>query len=180
MQQARKWAFMRVGRQFTIAVHALIMIAYFSDVRVTSDMVAESVGTNPVTVRNVYAKLKSAELLTVQRGTGFTALARPACEITLWDVYAAVETDSVDEMFKFSDTLSGACPVGGSIRELLLIHLREAVAAMRDVLARTTLEELRYEIEAHHEKGIDLPTIVAWYKEHGFEVVEARSAECFT
>lgn len=137
---------MKASSQFTIAVHALLMIAYFPDVRVTSDMVAQSVGNNPVTVRNVYGRLKRAGLLSVQRGTGATALARPAGEITLWDVYAAVEADSADEMFKFSDALSGTCPVGGSIRGLLMGHLNRAVDAFEESLSATTIEELCEEV----------------------------------
>ena len=61
-------SFMRVSTQFTIAVHALIMIAYFPDIRVTSEMVAESVGNNPVIIRNIYGKLKKAGILSIQRG----------------------------------------------------------------------------------------------------------------
>ena len=89
-------------------------------------MVAESVGKNPVIIRNVYKKLKDADLLSVQRGVGTTELIRPASKITLWDIYKAVETDQIDEIFKFPETLSGVCTVGGSIRELLTIHYFKA------------------------------------------------------
>lgn len=157
---------MRVNTQFTIAVHALIMIAYFSDIRVTSEMVAESVGNNPVIIRNIYGKLKQAGILSVQRGTGHTALTRPAADITLWDVYEAVESTAPEDMFKFSNTLSGACPVGSTIRELLLIHLQEAVTQMKQSLSKTTIEELRFEIEQHTNEGIDLVRIIEWYQEH--------------
>ena len=160
---------MRVSTQFPIAVHALIMIAYFSDIRVTSEMVAESVGKNPVIIRNVYKKLKDSDLLIVQRGVGTTELVRPADEITLWDVYKAVETEQIDEIFKFPDTLSGICPVGSSIRELLTLHLQEAFDALKKELSKTTIEELRFEIEAYREKAIDFPAIVEWYKSHGFD-----------
>jgi len=92
---------MRVSTQFPIAVHALLMVAYFPDIRVTSEMVAESVGNNPVIIRNIYGKLKKADLLYVQRGTGDTKLKKPANEITLWDIYKAVETDVVSEVSNF-------------------------------------------------------------------------------
>lgn len=160
---------MRVSTQFPIAVHALLMIAYFPNIRVTSDMVAESVGKNPVIIRNVYKKLKDADLLTVQRGVGTTELTRPASKITLWDIYKAVETDQIDEIFKFPETLSGVCTVGGSIRELLTIHLQEAIDELKNALSKTTVEELRFEIEAHNEKEIDFPAIVEWYKKNNFD-----------
>lgn len=159
---------MKVNARFTIAVHALLMIAYFPDVRVTSEMVAASVGTNPVTIRNIYRSMKQAGLLSVQRGVGVTGLARPADTITLWDVYQAVETDAVEEMFKFSDSLSGECPIGGSIRELLLVHVREAVDALKERLSETTIEELRCEIEAHNARQVDFAAIVDWYRSNGY------------
>ena len=162
-------SFMRVSTQFTIAVHALIMIAYFPDIRVISEMVAESVGNNPVIIRNIYGKLKKAGILSIQRGTGATSLTKTANEITLWDVYQAVETDAVDEIFKFSDTLSGACPVGSSIKELLFIHLQEAVNSLKDSLSKTTIEELRFEIERHYNQKVDFAVIVDWYKKNGFD-----------
>jgi len=144
------------------------MIAYFPDVRVTSEMVAESVGTNPVVIRNIYGELKKAGILYIQRGTGTTELAKSPNEITLWDVYQAVETAAVDEMFKFSDTLSGACPIGSSIRELLLIHLQDAVDLLKCRLSETTIEELRFEVEAHNSQKVDLPAIVDWYRKNGY------------
>lgn len=159
---------MRVSTQFTIAVHALIMIAYFPDIRITSEMVAKSVGNNPVIIRNIYAKLKRAGILSVQRGSGDTALTKAANEITLWEVYKAVETDVASEIFTFPNTLSGICPIGSSIRELLLIHLEDAIASLKDSLSKTTIEELRYEIEAYYKQKIDFPSLVAWYKENGF------------
>lgn len=168
---------MRVSTQFTIAVHALIMIAYFPDIRVTSEMVAESVGNNPVIIRNIYGKLKRAGILTIQRGTGATALTRPANNITLWDVYQAIETDAVDEIFKFSDTLSGVCPIGSSIRELLMIHLQEAVNLLKDSLSKTSIEELRFEIETHYNQKVDFPAIVAWYKKNGFNTEKDTSLD---
>jgi hypothetical protein len=74
----------------------------------------------------------------------------------------------VSEVFKFPDTLSEVCPIGGSIRELLLIHLQDGINALENSLSATTIEELRVEIEAHINRKIDLPAIVAWYKENGF------------
>lgn len=159
---------MKVSARFTIAVHTLLMIAYFPGVRVTSEMVAASVGTNPVVIRTVYGKLKQAGLLSVQRGTGGTELAKSPDDITLWDVYRAVEGDDVDGMLRFSDDLSGACPIGGSIRELLLIHFRQAVEALKERLSETTIEELRCEVEAHNDRKMDLPMVVDWYRRHGY------------
>jgi len=139
---------MRVSTQFPIAVHALLMVA-FSPVRVTSDMVAESAGCNAVIIRNIYSKLKKAGLLSVKTGTGGTALAKPADSISLWDVYTAVETDETDEIFKFHNP-SENCPVGSSVRNLLITHLDNAVKAMNASLSSVTLKQLKNELIALH------------------------------
>jgi len=137
---------MRVSTQFPIAVHALLMIAYFNDVRVTSDMVSASAGCNAVIVRNIFTKLKKAGILSVKTGKGGTSLARPDTDISLWDIYTAVETDETEEIFKFHTNISGVCPVGGNVKELLLGHFEHAVGAMKAELSKVTLSVLKKEL----------------------------------
>ena len=131
---------MRVSTQFPVAFHALLMIARFTDVKVTSDMVAESSGCNAVIIRNIFIRLKAAGLLSVKAGRGETTLARPAEEITLWDIYTAIEPDKTEEVFKIHANPSGSCPVGGNIRGLLLGHLDDAMSAMKQELSGVTLK----------------------------------------
>lgn len=142
---------MRVSTQFPLAVHALLMIAYFPQIRITSNIVAESAGCNAVVIRNIFTKLKKAGLLSVKTGTGGTALARLAEEISLWDVYTAVESDATDELFKMHQNTSGSCPVGSSIRSLLTSHLDDAVAAMKVSLSAVNLEQLKEELFSPNE-----------------------------
>ncbi|NBJ14541.1 MAG: Rrf2 family transcriptional regulator [Dehalobacter sp. 4CP] len=137
---------MRVSTQFPIAFHALVMIANFKDIRVTSDIVARSAGCNAVTIRNIFSKLKKAGLLSVKAGTGGTALGKPVEDITLWDIYAAVESDDADEIFKIHSNTSGTCPIGSKVRGLLSPHLDNAVAAMKAELSKVTLSQLTDEL----------------------------------
>ncbi|MFT4005811.1 MAG: Rrf2 family transcriptional regulator [Lacrimispora sp.] len=138
---------MRVSTQFPIAVHSLLMIVSFPDIKITSDMVAESAGCNAVIIRNIFTKLKRAGLLDVKAGRGDTALAKPAKEISLWDIYTAVETDKTDDIFKFHSNMSGSCPVGCNIRSLLRGHFEDAVDAMKEELSSVTLETIRKELQ---------------------------------
>ena len=144
---------MRVNTQFPIAFHALMMIACFKEARVTSDMIAQSAGCNAVTIRNIFVKLRKAGLLSVKTGTGGTALGRPAEDITLWDIYTAVEVDQADEIFKIHANSSGACPVGGQVRSLLSPHLNNAVQAMKAELSKTSLRQLLDEL-AHRPPNL--------------------------
>lgn len=149
---------MRVSTQFPIAVHALIILAYFPEMRVTSDVIAESAGCNAVIIRNIFSKLKKANLISGRPGTGGTTLAKSAGEISLWDIYTAVESEETDELFKFHTNMSKACPVGGHINELLISHLDNAVVAMKAELSGVTLATLASELKGmnENEQNVDI------------------------
>jgi DNA-binding IscR family transcriptional regulator len=141
---------MRVSTQFPIAVHALLMIA-FSPVRVTSCIIAKSAGCNAVIIRNIFSKLKKAGLLSIKSGRSETTLAKPVENISLWDIYTAVETNKTEEIFKFHTNVSKDCPIGSSIRNLLINHLDDAVKTMESSLSSVTLEHLKNELVVLHQ-----------------------------
>ena len=133
---------MRIAARFPIAVHALLCIAYFDGKeRTTSDFIAGSVNVNPVVIRQTLQKLKAAGLVSVERGVGGASLARPLEDVTLLDVYEAVE--SVDgSLFGMHDSPNPNCPVGRAVKPLLEEKLGEAQKAMEDSLGSTTLADL--------------------------------------
>ena len=86
---------MQISTKFTTAVHVLIAIEYFrDDEKITSDMLAGTVGSNPVIIRNIMSQLKEAGLIEVRRGPGGITLLKPLEAITFLDLYRAVETGS--------------------------------------------------------------------------------------
>lgn len=134
---------MRVSKKFPTAVHSLLYVAVLSPKRrVTSTLVAESTGSNAVTIRNIFLDLSKNGLLTASAGkNGGVHLAKEPKDITLWDIYQAVETNDVEEIFKLHETDS-TCPVGKNIYQLLYPHMLAAVAAMRDSMEQVTLQAL--------------------------------------
>ena len=112
----------------------------------TSEVISKSVGCNAVIVRNLFLQLKQAGLLSAKSGRSKLELAKPAKDITLWEIYSAVETEKAEDIFKFSKNTSDLCPVGSHLREILTGHLDEAVLAMKEQLSLTTLEALKNEI----------------------------------
>jgi len=124
----------------------MLMVAGFPDQKMTSEIVSESAGTNPVIIRNIFSKLNNAGLLETKSGRGKTTVARPAEEITLWDIYTAVESDETDEVFKLHQNTSETCVVGSNIHELLMPHLDEAVDAVKAVFSKVTLDDLIQEL----------------------------------
>jgi len=62
---------MQISSRFTIATHMLIVLALEGKKqKLTSDILAGSVGVNPVIIRKTLSQLKNAGMITVARGTG--------------------------------------------------------------------------------------------------------------
>lgn len=144
---------MKTSAQFSLSVHALLMIACFPEEKITSEIVAESAGCNPVIIRNAFSKLRKAGLLTTRSGKGRNALTRSAEEITLWEVYSAVEGEQAGIPVKIHDTASGICPVGSKVCQVLSGHIADAADAMRRELEKVRLSDLRDEIVSASKSG---------------------------
>ncbi len=128
--------------RFVVAIHALSVLARSaSKGPVCSNTIAESVHTNPVVIRRLMCELEKAALVasTSGRAGGFS-LARPALEITLADVYMAVEDDAVFRMHKLDP--EGSCPVATQLGQALSPSLRAAEVAMTTSLRLTTLDDI--------------------------------------
>lgn len=95
---------MQITSRFTIAIHALAFIQMFQDQqRVTSNVLAASIQANPVIIRTVLSKLKEAGIIDARQGSGGYRLARPLEEISLYDIYQAVESVHERGLFHFHE-----------------------------------------------------------------------------
>ena len=133
---------MKISSRFTVAVHILSLVAIEQNELCTSEWIAESVNTNPVVIRRVIGKLRDAELVQVRRGVGGATLQKPLQEITLLDVYRAVEVVEEGELFQMHEKPNLNCPVGANIEVVLELILLRAQEAMESVLHEITMEEL--------------------------------------
>lgn len=133
---------MKITSRFTVAVHTLLVIYNFSaTTKVTSDFIAASVQVNPVVIRRTLLSLKAAGMVDVKAGSGGASIVKDMGDITLYDVYKAV--DSMDgDMFHFHENPNPACPVGRNIHAVLDSHLADAQAAMENELKNVTLLDL--------------------------------------
>lgn len=62
---------MQISMKCSVAVHCLIFIYEAKGkARVTSTLLSQSTGCNPVVIRNVFSALKKAGIITVARGAG--------------------------------------------------------------------------------------------------------------
>lgn len=133
---------MQISSRFTIAVHILTCIDYFAAEQViTSDFLASSVGVNPVIIRQVIIQLKAAGLVEVSRGKTGITLSRQLEDITLYDVYEAVESVK-GNLFRFHDNPNPKCPVGRNIHAALDGRLVEIQEVLESKMRSITMKDI--------------------------------------
>lgn len=133
---------MKISARFTVAVHILSLISIDKSNLCTSEWIASSVNTNPVVIRRIIGMLKKSGLVSVTSGTGGATLIKNLREITLLDVYQAVDVVDKGELFQFQESPNPNCPIGANIQGVLELILLKAQEAMEQVLADVTMEEL--------------------------------------
>jgi Rrf2 family protein len=131
---------MRIGNRFSIAVHLLSLLGAVEDAEHTSEWMAGSIGVNPVIVRNISGMLRRAGLVNTSQGVKGAQLARPLSDITLLDVYRAVEPDVA--LFSVHARPHPSCEVGSKIQGTLEKVFGEAQAALEATLTATSMQQL--------------------------------------
>lgn len=131
----------QISSRFSIAVHILSLIAVSSK-DCTGDFIAGSVNTNPVIIRRIMGMLKKAGLVDIRLGVGGASLLKDSDQITLLDVYRAVEVIEDGQLFNFHDEPNHQCPVGRNIEAALRSEMKEAQTAMEQRLAQVNLSQL--------------------------------------
>jgi Rrf2 family transcriptional regulator, repressor of oqxAB len=126
--------------RFAMAVHALAVLAQ-SDEGYPSAYIASSVNTHAVFLRRILHDLVGAGLVTAREGrTGGYRLARPASDITLADVYRAVEPEG--PLAPSPAEPNVRCPVGAGMRSAFAATATEAAHGLLGALARRTVEDV--------------------------------------
>ena len=136
-----------VATRFAVAIHILLLLACGRrDRPATSQVIAESVNTNPVVVRRITGQLSRAGLVRVRRGPGGAELARAAGEITLADVWVAMNVGrggmAAGPMLPLHACPNIECPIGRQVHAVLGEAFAGVEAAMLEALRGTTLAGL--------------------------------------
>lgn len=103
--------------KLSVSIHILCMIARNPDSSVTSDYIAGSIQTNPALVRRLMSRLKKANLIHTQTKLGATGLAKASSEISLMEIFRAVEPEQ--RIFDIHTDTNMKCPVGANIGKAL-------------------------------------------------------------
>ncbi len=133
---------MKITSRFTVAVHTLLAIYVLGkEYKMTSDFIASSVNINPVVIRRALSSLKAAGIIDVKAGSGGAMPVKDADDITLYDIYTAVDCVEGD-LFNFHENPNPECLVGKNIHAVLDTHLADAQAALENELKSVTLSDL--------------------------------------
>lgn len=133
---------MSISSRFSVGIHILALIEINKSGISTSEFLAGSVNTNPAVIRKIMGMLKSAGLVNVRPGVAGAELAKELSEITLFDVYKAVNVVQERELFTVHDNPNPECPVGRNIQNTIEPLFSSAQLAMEKVLKSVTLEDV--------------------------------------
>ena len=133
--------------RFVVAVHVLTLLAHEEGRSLTSDYIAGSVNTNPVVIRRVLRLLAKADLVCSAEGAGGgTTLARLAEEITLADVFQAVEQGDLFGVPRKDP--NPLCPVGRCVQTILGGHLARFQKAIEQEMKEVTVTDILAEVRS--------------------------------
>lgn len=136
---------MSTSSRFAVAVHILTLLASAEE-PMPSSLIAGSVNTNPALIRRMIGLLTEAGMVTTTMGsTGGATLARAASDITLLDVFRAVETTALITLHQ--NAPNPACLVGREITGALRHVAGRAQAAMDGALAEITIAGMLEDVE---------------------------------
>jgi Rrf2 family protein len=123
----------------------MISLACLREEDLNSENLAKNLETNPAFIRKIMAKLSKAGLIETRRGkSGGVSLARPAKEISLKDIYLAVNEQKSLAGIKKAEM---SCPINCSAQSILLKLSTQMEKAHLLILSRIKLSHLTKEIK---------------------------------
>jgi len=131
-----------ISSRFAVGVHILALLEINKDGVSTSEFLAASVNTNPVVIRKIMGMLKQAQLVNVRPGVAGAELAKSLSEISLLDVYKAVNVVNEKELFSIHENPNPQCPVGRNIQDAIVPLFATAQSALEKALDYITIEDV--------------------------------------
>lgn len=139
---------MKYPTKLSDAVHVLAFLALHPGAALTSERIAESVKTNPAYIRQLMSALRKADLLASVKGHPRPTLIKEPEDVTLLDVYRAIEGD---KPILHQDTHTNPdCGVGVNIQLTLRDYYDEIQKAAEDRMRTITLQNI---IDTYRQKA---------------------------
>ncbi len=131
---------MKYSTKLSDAVHLLAFICINPKQNLSSAVIAVSIHTNPSYVRQLMMALRKSGLLSSVQGRAKPELTRRPEQITLLDVYRAVEGNK--PLLHLDTNINPDCNVGIHIQYTLREYYGQVQAAAEAEMAKITLEDI--------------------------------------
>lgn len=160
---------MKFSTRVSDAVHILAFIALNRNEALTSQRIAESIRTNPGCVRQLMGSLRRYGIMTSVQGHAKPALSRAPADISLLDIYRAVEGGK--PLLHLDTHTNPECGVGVNIQLALQDYFDKVQNRAEDEMSRITLQDV---LDRYEEKLRLLPSGNA---PHGKDTWQQKSPE---
>ncbi|GAY73984.1 Rrf2 family transcriptional regulator [Lentilactobacillus kosonis] len=131
---------MKYSYKLSDAIHILTYLIVYQEGDLSSRAIANSIETNSSAVRGLMVDLKRAGIINTQQGSSEPTLSRPADQITMFDVYQAINMDH--DLIHVDPKTNPNCIVGSNIQDTLNeVYQNVEQAAFRS-MAETTIQEI--------------------------------------
>lgn len=139
------------SNRFSIAIHALGLLARADGKPLKSEQIACLVKTNPVVIRRILSELGRAQIVVSQAGAaGGTRLASRPEEILLVEIYRVIESRQIFALHR--QTPDKQCEIGQSIEVVLLQIQNKLDRAIEDGLGKITLADVLQMVADENER----------------------------
>lgn len=132
--------FMKYSTRLSDAVHILVFIQQSNRTTISSSDIAVSIQTNPSYVRQIMVQLKAAGLLISSRGQATPELTKSPQNITLLEIYKAVEKDK--PLLHLDTHTNPECGVGVNIQLALADYYKQIQKDSENSMQKITLQNI--------------------------------------
>lgn len=138
---------MKYSTKLSDTLHILVFLSLVTDQRLTSARIAESVKTNPAYIRQLMSALKAAGIISNTQGQANASLLRSPDEITMLDVYHAVEGNK--PLLHLDVDTNPECGIGINIQLAIADFYRDVQQVAEQKMNEITLQDI---IEQYYKK----------------------------
>lgn len=138
---------MKYSTKLSDTLHVLVFLSLGADQRLTSARIAQSVKTNPAYIRQLMATLKNAGLISNTQGQANASLMKSPVEITMLDVYRAVEGNK--PLLHLDVDTNPECGVGINIQLAIADFYQEIQKVAEQKMSQITLQDM---IQQYYKK----------------------------
>ena len=131
---------MAYSTKLSDSLHLLVFVATERDRDLSSTAIAKSLAANPSSVRQLMGRLRRAGLITSVTGHARPELARPARDISMLDVYRAVEGDR--PLLHLDTHTNPECGVGMNVQRVIGERFDDVQRAAERAMSSVTLEQI--------------------------------------